>query len=115
MKRDIIVSLRPRDRKYEARMVAYETVKRSDFLFGDRLFRKDLRALWERPNSAYRTTLEMVRDESLWHRVREVLPGQTIDKEDAFLANFIKSVKTTGFCAFDTEREVHPVMVQVQI
>jgi hypothetical protein len=96
-------------------MVAYDSVKKSNFLFGGRLSRKDLRALWERPNSVYRTTLEMVKDQSVWQRVREVLPGQTIDKDDAFLANFINSVETTGYCAFDTEREVHPVMVQVQI
>lgn len=96
-------------------MVAYETVKQSDFLFGGRLYRQDLRAHWERPNSVYRTTLEMVIDQRVWHRVREVLPGETVDPKDAFLAIFINSVKTTGFCAFDTEREVHPVMVQVQI
>ena len=75
--------------------------------------RSSLREKYNSPHAEYRTCLSQVHDHTIWTTVREILPGD-YPREDAFQEDFVDCVRRYGYCAFDTERNGHPVMVQVK-
>jgi hypothetical protein len=90
-----------------------QNVPKLNFHRGGYLSRCEFRSLWLGPNSPYRTSVNQVRNKSIYKTVREVLPGQLVEESDAFLQDFLHHVQRDGLMTFDTERQEYPPMVQV--
>ena len=113
VRRDKAVLNRPLVKQYEARLIGYEASKKLQYLRGWTCSRSKLREKYSHPFAEYRTCLSQVHDQTIWLSVREILPGEYAP-DDAFFEEFVDCVRRYGYCSFDTERNAHPVMVQVK-